>query len=77
MSILAAYARIPCEVQSICLHEYTLYKQHSKKVGSVTDGDKDSKDAYEIALIRDKRYRQYCHLWKKVAGSVFILSLCL
>lgn len=31
MSILAAYARIPCELQSTCLNEYTLYNQHCKK----------------------------------------------
>lgn len=30
----------------------------------VTDWDRDSKDAYEIASIRDERCRQYCHLWK-------------
>lgn len=28
LSILAAYARVPCEVQSTCLNEYMLYKQH-------------------------------------------------
>lgn len=29
----------------------------------VTDGDRDSKDTYEIASIHDECH-QYCHLWK-------------
>lgn len=66
MSILAAYARIPCEVQSTCLNEYMLYKCY---VTEIHGRPRDFQDTYEIASVYDEHYRQFSHLWVKSRQS--------